>query len=189
MKSLSCAGRFRTPPRARSLRLGILIVIVVTVSSGCHGRDTHALIHDPIAAAAAAEEFARVAFVERNADKAYTLVWEEWKKELSFGMLIVTMKQVHPSGSPAQVRAIEYEPIPDKPAIAIFLNGENDAGEKFYYRFVMAGSAAAGYKVGGFLRGTGPYPKSSTRRALQSGLAMHRDRPARECQAVRGQSS
>jgi hypothetical protein len=72
---------------------------------------------------------------------------------------------MHFGGQPRAVKAIEYEGVPGQAAIRIFLEGDADSA-KFNYELYMVGTAAEGYRVGGFYRLTKPSPVWAARTRL-----------------------
>ena len=116
-------------------------------------------------AAEDAETFAVLAFVERDADRAYALLNPQIEEEMTADEFAVLLAQMHPAGRPESVRATEYQPLPGYRGMNIFLEG--DAGlTTFYYRLLMEGTAASGYRVTGLWRGAGPYPNPEDRRLI-----------------------
>ena len=139
---------------------------MIFVFAACGVPRITVLNHDEDQAAAKAKEFAEVAFVQREYKKAYDLLWEETKKHVSFEQFLDVVNKMHPNAHPAQVAAIEFEPLPGQAGMNIYLKGKNGK-EEFFYRFGMAGTKESGYKVSGIFRGNGPYPPSKLRRALK----------------------
>lgn len=134
-----------------------LPILALAILVGC----IHSISHDEDAAAKKAVEFAKVAFIVHDDATAYPLLGEELRHSVSPEKYADAIKQMHPSGFPAKVTATQFEPIPGQRALSIVLVGENGE-QKFFYRFVMVGTADAGYAVGGFFRSNGPYPGSAS---------------------------
>ncbi|RJQ38687.1 MAG: hypothetical protein C4555_04745 [Dehalococcoidia bacterium] len=118
-------------------------------------------------AAIEAQEFADIAFVQQDLQKAYDILSGGMKKGYSPEEFTGILVKMHPTGYPSKVTATEYEPILGQPAMNIFLEGQTEK-ENFYYRFVMEGTSDKGYKVAGFFRGNGPYPDSPMRQPLNN---------------------
>ncbi|NLO91520.1 MAG: hypothetical protein GX410_05960 [Elusimicrobia bacterium] len=129
------------------------ILFIVMALSGC----VSASVQDEKLAARQAGEFCDVAFIRHDAVQAYALLLEQTKQSIPADKFAGILVQMHPSGYPNIVKAIEYEPLPGQRAMNIILVGENSS-EKFYYRLVMAGDAVSGYRVAGLFRSNGPYP-------------------------------
>jgi hypothetical protein len=104
--------------------------------------------HDEDMAAKSAIEYARVALVKQDIQNSYSLISDNAKKTVSFENYSQVLSKIHTSLYPISLTAEEYEPIPGKKGMDIFLYGENGS-EKFYYRVIMEGTAQAGYKVYG----------------------------------------
>ena len=120
------------------------------------------LRHDPKEAAAAAEIFAKTAFVAKDFPAAHALLTPAAQRTISLTSMSETIGKLHPIGFPDEVSAIEFEPLQGQAAMNIYLKGQR-ATETFYYRLWMVGGEGSGYQVKGFLRGTGPYPPSNRR--------------------------
>ena len=106
---------------------------------------------NPDRAAISAIFFAKEAFIDLNQPGAYEFLSEELRRKFSLDQYINVIAQMHPKRFPKEVTATEYEPVPDKEAVYIWLYGEN-GDEKFYYRLRMEGTTATGYKVAEMLR-------------------------------------
>lgn len=156
------AKYFPARPKASLAAMWVLALIVVCPSCAPNVR---ILKHDPNTAAREAEKFAGLAFVERDFQRTHAMLSPNMQKEYSPEKLETEIVKVHPSGYPTSIAAAEFEPIPGQAAINIFLTGEGDS-QKSYYRIFMVGTVDSGYSVGGFWRGSGPYPPSKMRKAL-----------------------
>ncbi len=143
----------------------LVLAAQVALLVACGVPQVHMMSHRPDMAATAAEEFARVAFVEQDSRRAYDLTADELKKAWTLDVFVKNMTELHHSRYPSQVAATDYEPIPGQPAMNVFLRGQN-GDEEFYYRFTMLGTEERGYRVMGFFRGSGPYPPSPSRKSL-----------------------
>jgi hypothetical protein len=126
---------------------------------------TESVKHDEALAGRKAEEFVRVAFVRQDIENGYALLAQGTKRYVSLEQFKAVVAKLHPKGFPRTVTATEYEPMHGEKAIYIFLTGEN-AGEHFYYRLTMEGTAATGYKVLRFDRAGGPFPPSNDKKRL-----------------------
>lgn len=140
-------------PRAVKIFLAVICCILVAYFS------VNVISHDPRSAARTAENFADLAFVKHDIASALVELSPEFQRDMSEGELTALIAKMHPASRPAEVRAIEFEPLPGQKAMNIYLKG-SDADEAFFYRFLMVGAKETGYKVGGFWRGSGPYPPS-----------------------------
>ena len=132
-------------------RTGAIVVCMVATLIGCAEK----FDHDPAVAAAKAEEFARVAFVNRDVQKSYDLLAVGTRRYVSLEKLKEVITRLHPKGYPSAVQAGGSEPMPGEKAVYVFLAGES-AGERFYYRLTLEGTAKAGYRVLQFDRASGP---------------------------------
>ncbi|HLG55557.1 MAG TPA: hypothetical protein VI485_09510 [Vicinamibacterales bacterium] len=143
----------------RSIVLGLLSAMCTAVIS------CKAIRHDEHVAAAKAEEFLRVAVIDRNSAAAYAMLSLEARTSIKESTFVETVEKMHPNGYPAIVRATEYEPVPGQSAIQVFLEGESGV-LKYYYRVAMSGNVDAGYAPSAMFRGNQAYPPSPLRQSL-----------------------
>jgi hypothetical protein len=125
--------------------------------------------HSPEIAAEEAQQFAKAALIDHDLGKAYEMLGAHGTTAPSFDQFADAIRSSHPKAFPVSVTPIEYEPVPGKREMNIFLYGENGE-EKFYYRFVMEGVTETGYQVFGIWRHDGPYPPSPLRRRIGEGF-------------------
>jgi hypothetical protein len=118
------------------------------------------IVHDQNSAARAATEFARIAFVDRDYTKAFSLLAPRSRPYITLEKLSETIPKMHPKSFPSQVTATEYEPMPGQSGMTIYVKGDGE-GEEFFYRLVMDGDASSGYQVSGLFRGNGPNPSTN----------------------------
>jgi hypothetical protein len=138
------------------------LAVVILLAASC---TLHVSKQNPALAAASAAEFAKLAFVERNIDKAFSMLDPEFQAYVTkekFTEIITTMNTPM---APTVVAATESEPVPGQEGVNIYLIGESGA-DKFYYRISMKGSEGKGYKAAGVFRSTGPYTPSESRQPL-----------------------
>jgi hypothetical protein len=123
--------------------------------------------HNQHKAAASAEAFCRAAFVRRDYSEAYEQVIESDKAASTPDSLKALVDKMHPDGVyPSDVRAVEYEPVPGKEAIKIFLRESDDTGQ-FLYLVLMVGTETNGYRPKEMYRlFEKSFPESQTRRPL-----------------------
>lgn len=133
-----------------------LTVLCLTGSLSC----AEAVKHDPELAARRAVEFARVALVQQNVDKAYELLSPSTKRYVPREKFKETLSRLNPSGRPSRIMAIEYEPMAGEKAIYIYVVGQ-DAGEQYAYTVTMEGTASTDYRVSKITRGTSSYLPST----------------------------
>ena len=116
--------------------------------------------HDEFLAGKRAVEFAQVAFVKRDVERAYALLSDGAKSYVPFEKFKDTLLRMHPSLHPTSVTATEYEPMPGEKALYIYITGET-SGEPLQYTLTMLGTAATDYKVSRFIRGNSSYLPST----------------------------
>jgi hypothetical protein len=80
------------------------------------------LVHDEKAAGAAATRFAQAAFVKKD-NAAYELAAREFRDKVSRQQFAEIIAKIHPQGFPTEVVATEFEPIPSKRGMVIYLHG------------------------------------------------------------------
>ena len=120
------------------------------------------LVHDQASAAATASQAANLAFVRADMAAAHALLAPQMQQALPAEKLLDAVAKLHPTQRPAEVSAIEFEPLPGQAGMNIYLKGTG-GNEEFYYRFLMVGDKRSGYRVAGFWRGSGPYPPNARR--------------------------
>jgi signal recognition particle receptor subunit beta len=140
----------------------ILTVVIIALSSAC---TFNASKQNPEKAAASAVEFAKVAFIDRNVDKAYSLLDPEFQAIAPKEKLNEALAVVNAPTTPTTVTATEFEPVAGQDGMMIYLIGENGS-EKFYYRLGMKGTEEKGYKVAGIFRNPEQYPPSELKQPL-----------------------
>lgn len=140
----------------------LLIVLTCISLTAC---SVNVIAHDPQVAAKVATQFADLVFVHSDDTAAEALLAPEMQKAATPGKLKSEVGKIHPKAQPADVKALDFEPLPGQQAVIIYLNG-TQGEESFHYRILMVGDKATGYKVGGFWRSNGPYPASSNRKPL-----------------------
>lgn len=150
-------------PHGVTTARGLVIAMASVVA--CGTPVVRVLEHRPGMAAAQAETWARAAFVEQDAQRAYDLFWEEGKKRVTRDWIAEGIVEMHPNRYPSEIHATEYEPILGQPAMMIFLRGSG-SGEEFHYRLILHGTVQTDYRVSDFFRGSGPYPPSPVRKPL-----------------------
>jgi hypothetical protein len=139
--------------------LGLALVILTFV--GC----ADSVRHDETLAAKRALEFTRVAFIDKNLDKAYELLSDGGKRHVPLDNFKQSITAMHPRGYPTKLTAIEYEPMAGEKAIYIFMRGQNSE-EQFGYRITLEGSADTDYRILKVDQGSGFPSLSNQKRAF-----------------------
>jgi len=112
--------------------------------------------HSPSMAREEAERFAKVALIDRDFENAYAIFANDQKQGLPLDRFRALINDLHPTGFPSTVRAMDFEPVAEANGMNIYLYGENGK-QKFYYHFSMEGTEKTGYKVAGVWRDERPY--------------------------------
>jgi len=139
-----------------------IAILLLTVTASCSYR---AFKQSPIMAGASATEFAQVAFVEKNIDKAFSMLDPEAQAYITKENFSQGLTNINTPTTPQSIIATDFEPIPGQEGMNIYITGESDT-ETFYYRIPMKGTEAKGYRPAGVFRNPGPYPKSPSRHPL-----------------------
>ena len=137
--------------------------VVVTIYSSC----LYFNQHDPEMAAIEAIKFAKVAFVEKNFEKAHGLLPTEVDSKFTSEKLKEMIVGMHPADYPYEITATDYEIVPGKKSIYIYLYAENEK-EKFYYCLTMGRTSNTDYKVYELYRKMEPYQSSGLRKPLST---------------------
>ncbi len=116
-------------------------------------------------AAMSASEFAQVALVKGNADKAFNMLHPDFQANSTREMFARQLTEINSPTAPLSIRATDYEPAQGGEGMYIYFTGESDR-QTFYYRILMKGNKQKGYKPMGLFRNPNPYPKSSSRHPL-----------------------
>jgi hypothetical protein len=135
----------------------VLLAPLACLSISC---GVKVISHDAQAAAKSAAKFGDHAFVKADYAGARALLTPQLEQVTAGDKLAIELDKMHPKGRPAEIKAIEYEPLPGQRAMNIYLKGML-GDEEFFYRLLMLGDQGTGYKVGGLWRGSGPYPPSA----------------------------
>jgi len=142
-------------------RCFLRLALVVLAFVGCAG----SVRHDEALAAKRALEFTRVAFIDKNLDRAYELLSDGGKRHVPLDKFKQSIAAMHPRGYPTKVTAIEYEPMAGEKAIYIFMKGQNSE-DQFGYRITLEGSADTDYRVLKVDQGSGFPSLSNQKRAF-----------------------
>lgn len=116
-------------------------------------------------AGASATEFAQTAFVEKNVDRAFSLLHPDAQAYMTKEKFSEVLSTMNSPTSPKSIIATDYEPVVGEEGMNIYVTGESDR-ETFYYRIPMKGTQQKGYKPAGLFRNNGPYPKTPSRQPL-----------------------
>jgi hypothetical protein len=140
----------------------LLTIFLLIVTAACSYRSFK---QNPQMAAKSATEFAQVAFVEKNIDKAFSMFDPEAQAYVTKEKFSEGLTRMNTPASPKSINATDFEPIQGQEGMNIYITGESDT-QKFYYRIPMKGTEDKGYKPVGLYRSDGPYPKSPMRQPL-----------------------
>ena len=149
------SGRMKT-----QLRYYFLIYAFVMVLTACQ----EAINHDAGLAGKRAVEFARLAFVRQDDEKAYALLSDSAKRYVPLQKFKETLSRVRPHVRPSTVTATEYEPMPGEKAIYISIVVGENPDEQSEYTATMEGSSSTDYRVAKIIRGASYLPSSSEKK-------------------------
>ena len=143
----------------RALKMRKLLAILLLTATACFYRVSN---HSPVMAGTSATEFAQVALVERNYDKAFSMLHPDFQAYTTKEKFSQVLTVINTPTAPKLINATDYEPMQGE-EMNIYLRGETDT-ETFYYRIPMKGSQDKGYKPVGIFRNQEPYRKSDLMR-------------------------
>jgi len=120
--------------------------------------------HDAVLAGRRAVEFARVAFVRQDDEKAYALLSDSAKRYVPLQKFKETLSRLRPRGRPSKVMATEYEPMPGEKAIYISIVIGENPDEQVEYTVTMEGTPSTDYRVSKITRGASYLPSTSEKK-------------------------
>lgn len=129
----------------------------------------YARYHDQNKAAQVARDFSKEAFVTRDFEGAFSYVSANRPAESDVSKLQELVKSMHPEDKyPIDIKADDYEIVPNSGVIKIYLHGKGKSGETHYYCIVMV-PENNDYKVIELYRNeeNTPYPKTPLRQPLE----------------------
>ena len=147
-----CSARRKFPQQFYFLFVTFVVGLIACVPS---------IEHNPELAGKRAVEFAQVALVRRDSEKAYLLLADKTKGYVPLANFKETLVRLYPGARPIGVKATDYEPMPGEKAIYIYIIAET-AGEQLHYTLTMEGTATTDYKVSKISRGSSSYLPSTS---------------------------
>ncbi|HKA31786.1 MAG TPA: hypothetical protein VKH64_01125 [Candidatus Binatia bacterium] len=105
------------------------------------------ITHNEELAAKQAEEFAEIALVKQNFERAYEQMSGKARSYLPLENFKETMIASHRDGYPKAIKATGVRPVKDAETIYVFLRGNDGAGKVFEYQVMLNGSEKSGYQV------------------------------------------
>jgi hypothetical protein len=108
---------------------------------------SEAITHNEELAAKRAEEFAEIALVKQNFDRAYEQMSSKARSYLPLENFKETMIASHQDGYPKTIKATGVRPVKDASTIFVILRGSDGAGKFFDYQVMLNGSEKSGYQV------------------------------------------
>ncbi|MDX6446721.1 MAG: hypothetical protein QOH71_3795 [Blastocatellia bacterium] len=126
---------------------------------GINGSCVKAINHNQDMAAIEAVEFARIAIINRDYQRARSRLALNALNATSVAKLESVLEKMNTISWPRSIKAVRYEPLPGQKAMRIYLDGKS-ASEDFFYLFVMEGDAETGYRVSDIFRLKNSIPSS-----------------------------
>jgi predicted ThiF/HesA family dinucleotide-utilizing enzyme len=120
------------------LRLAGLLIVL----TGC----AEQFDHDVDLARKGAIEFAEAAFVRRNMDKGHALLADKARSYVPLDKFTEKVKQMHRSGYPDKITALDAVPVKGEKLIHVRLRGQGSEGT-FEYALTLSGTRDTGYRV------------------------------------------
>lgn len=157
----------RGPAARRPRRAARLVPALCLLFAGACGARVAVLSHDENLAAASAAEFAHTAYVERDYERALGLLTDRVRDITSRKQLQDDVESMHSEGFPTRVWIVDFEPMPGRPLMTLYGEGENDTSHR-YYSFVVDGTKSRGYTVAGFWHQLQPFPPDPLRQPLEA---------------------
>lgn len=127
--------------RAEIFALPLCVVAIVLCFAACSS-----IRHDEELAKKRALEFAEVAIVRPNVERAYAQLSDGAKRYVPLEKFRETLSRLHSDGHPVRVSVTGYKPMFNEKAIYIFLTGEG-SGKQFQYILTLEGTADSDYRV------------------------------------------
>lgn len=124
--------------------------------------------HNQNKAAEVALKFSKDAFVEQDFVKAFSYVVTERPVEFDVSKLEEMVRGMHPSGNyPKDIKATDYEIVPNSGIIKIYLEGKGNNEETHFY-CIFSVPENDDYKIHSIYRNkeNTPYPKTPLRQPL-----------------------
>lgn len=135
----------------------IALLTIIILQLNCVPYYRH---HDQKKAAEAALNFSINAFIKKDFEKAHSFLRNDTAKEFDVVKLEELVTKMHPTGEyPFEIKATEFEIIPNSGMIRIYLQGKGKNNETHYYR-ILTVSQDGIYKIGELYRNDKPYPKN-----------------------------
>ncbi|GEM_PF-1770001 len=120
-----------------------LAAVLAIFIAACSERITH----NEELAAKRAEEFAEIALVKQNFDRAYEQMSSKARGYLPLENFKEAMIGSHRDGFPKTIKATGVRQIKDASTIFVILRGQDGAGKVFEYQIMLNGSEKSDYQV------------------------------------------
>jgi hypothetical protein len=157
---LFLSRRFARPTRQQPFYFLWLVYVVGFVAC------VPSIEHNPELAAKRAVEFAQVALVRQDSEKAYLLLSDKTKGYVPLSKFKESLGRLYPVSRPIRVKATGYEPMPGEKAIYVYIIAET-AGQQAPYTVTMDGTAKSDYKVSKIIPGNNSYlPSTSNKKTF-----------------------
>ncbi len=122
------------------------------------GCSINVINHDADEAGRAALSFSERAFVRRDFNSAFELITHTKSGSVTVEQIQNLVQEMHPDGQyPSTVELSEYEVIPGKPIIRVFLKSSIN-GSNAYYLIVVEGQRGTGYEVTELYKSENQFP-------------------------------
>lgn len=123
--------------------LAYLFAALLSFNAAC----SEPITHNEELAAKRAEEFAEIALVKQNFDRAYEQMSSKARSYLPLENFKEAMIGSHADGYPKTIKAAAVRPMKDASTIYVILRGNDGAGKVFQYQVMLNGSEKSGYEV------------------------------------------
>lgn len=105
------------------------------------------ITHNEELAAKRAEEFADIALIRGNFDRAYMQMSSKARSYLPLENFKDAMTASHPDGFPKTIKATAVRPVKDAATIFVLLRGNDGTGKVFEYQVMLNGTEKSDYQV------------------------------------------
>ncbi|HEY1265759.1 MAG TPA: hypothetical protein VGH16_00785 [Candidatus Binatia bacterium] len=119
------------------------VPVLLLLLAGC----SEPITHNEELARKRAEEFAEIALVKQNFDRAYEQMSGKARSYLPLQSFKEAMIGSHRDGYPKTIKATGVRPVKDATTVFVILRGQDGAGKVFEYQIMLNGSEKSDYQV------------------------------------------
>jgi Cdc6-like AAA superfamily ATPase len=120
-----------------------ILIFALLLAASC----SEPVTHNEELAMKRSEEFADIALIRQDFDRAYAQMSSKARSYLPLENFKEVMARSHPDGYPKTIKAVGARPVKDAGTIYVILRGEDGSGKTFHYQFMLNGTEKTDYKV------------------------------------------